>query len=112
MSVDNLLEFSSIKSNLKLPEQIIQNNPSNFQENFNCSHFMFSHNLAGHPLFEIPRLVELANTILSQGKTDKIQSYTSRVPVQQKWNHRPGIKQITEAIAHIEESDSWVMLEA
>lgn len=111
MSIDNLLEFSSIKSDLKLPEQIIQTDPSNFQENFNSSHFMFSHNLAGHPLFEIPRLVELANTILSQGRTNKIQSYISKVPVQQKWDHRPKIKQITEAIAHIGESDSWVMLE-
>lgn len=111
MSIDNLLELTSIKSALKLPEQIIQTDPSTFPENFNYSHFKFSHNLAEHPLFEIPRLVELANTILSQGRTDKIQSYTSKVPVQQKWTHRPGIKEITEAIAHIEESDSWVMLE-
>ncbi|MEH2024337.1 hypothetical protein [Nostoc sp.] len=111
MSVDNLLEPSSIKSDPKLPEQIIETDISNFRENFNSSHFMFSHNLAGHPLFEIPRLVELANTILSQGRTNKIQSYISKVPVEQKWNHRPGIKQISEAIAHIGESDSWVMLE-
>ncbi|MCW5313991.1 hypothetical protein GTQ43_09305 [Nostoc sp. KVJ3] len=111
MSADNLLKPGSIKSDLKLSKQIIQSEASTLQENFNCSHFEFSHNLAGHPLFEIPRLVDLANTILSQGRTDKIQSYTSRVPIQQKWNHRPGINEITEAIAHIEESDSWVMLE-
>ncbi|OYD91987.1 hypothetical protein CDG76_25445 [Nostoc sp. 'Peltigera membranacea cyanobiont' 210A] len=86
MSVDNLLEPSSIKSDLKLPEQIIETDVSNFRENFNSSHFMFSHNLAGYPLFEIPRLVELANTMLSQGKTNKIQSYISKVPVKQKWN--------------------------
>ncbi|MDZ7969595.1 MAG: cupin-like domain-containing protein [Nostoc sp. DedSLP03] len=111
MSVDNLLEPSSIKSDLKIPKQIIETDVSNFRENFNSSHFMFSHNLAGHPLFEIPRLVELANTMLSQGRTNKIQSYISKVPVEQKWNQRPGIKQINEAIAHIGESDSWVMLE-
>ena len=111
MSVDNLLEPSSIKSDPKLPEQIIETDFSNFRENFNSSHFMFSHNLAGHPLFEIPRLVELANTMLSQGRTNKIQSYISKVPVEQKWNQRPGIKHINEAIAHIGESDSWVMLE-
>ncbi|MEH2260075.1 cupin-like domain-containing protein [Nostoc sp.] len=111
MSIDNLLEPSSIKSDAKLPEQIIETDISNFRENFNSSHFMFSHNLAGHALFEIPRLVELANTMLSQGRTNKIQSYISKVPVEQKWNQRPGIKQINEAIAHIGESDSWVMLE-
>ncbi len=111
MSVDNLLEPSFIKSDPKLPEQIIETDVSNFRENFNSSHFMFSHNLAGHPLFEIPRLVELANTMLSQGRANKIQSYISKVPVEQKWNQRPGIKQINEAIAHIGESDSWVMLE-
>ncbi len=111
MSVDNLLEPSFIKSDLNLPEQIIETDLSNFRENFNSSHFMFSHNLAGHPLFSIPRLVELANTMLSQGRTNKIQSYISKVPVEQKWNQRPGIKQINEAIAHIGESDSWVMLE-
>ncbi|MDZ8052912.1 MAG: hypothetical protein RMX68_032560 [Aulosira sp. ZfuVER01] len=114
MPVDNLLESISIQSDSKLPEQIIQAEPLSFKENFNSSHFMFSHNLAGHPLFEIPRLVELADTILSQGRTNKIQTYTSRVPVEQKWNHRPRIKQISEvkeAIAEIAESDSWVMLE-
>ncbi|OUL18202.1 hypothetical protein [Nostoc sp. 106C] len=111
MTVDNLLASISIKPDAKLPEQVIQAEPLTFKENFNSSHFMFAHNLAGHPLFEIPRLVELADTILSQGRIDKIQSYTSRVPVEQKWNHRPGIKQITEAIANIGESDSWVMLE-
>ncbi|MBE8965662.1 hypothetical protein IQ277_05230 [Nostocales cyanobacterium LEGE 12452] len=50
MSVDNLLEPSSIKSDLKIPEQIIETDLSNFRENFTFSHFMFSQNLAGHPL--------------------------------------------------------------
>ena len=31
-----------------------------FARNFNRRHFMFSHGLKDHPLFELPNLVELA----------------------------------------------------
>lgn len=31
-----------------------------FRENFNRASFQFAHHLAGHPLFELPRLLELS----------------------------------------------------
>lgn len=90
--------------------RIIDANPTDFREQFNQSSFMFSHNLAEHPLFEIPRLAELSKTILSQGGTEKVQSYVGKAPISQKWTDRAGVDQVTEAISHIEESGSWVLL--
>ena len=49
-------ELKNILSNSVLPK----NDPS-FTHKFNQESFQFNHHLAGNPLFEIPRLVELAN---------------------------------------------------
>lgn len=92
--------------------QIIKTDTSLFREKFNVSSFMFSHNLAGHPLFEIPRLVELANTILSKGEYAKIACQVGEIPVHFKWSEVPRKQQVLEAIAHIEESGSWILLKS
>jgi hypothetical protein len=111
MSLEDLrLDLNLSPSPLALPDRIIEGNAVDFVENFNQNSFMFPHNLAGHPLFEIPRLAELSKTILSKGGLEKVQSYVSHSPVEQKWTDRAGIDQVTEAISRIEESGSWVML--
>ena len=33
-----------------------------FRENFNRRHFVFQHHLSDHPLFQLPRLIELARS--------------------------------------------------
>lgn len=101
---------------LDLPKRIIEADASKFSENFNRSSFMFSHNLAGHPLFEVPRLAELSNTLLSKGGTEKVIRLGGKVPVHAKWGDmvqkEQVQKQVAEVIASIEESDSYISLKS
>ncbi len=98
------------KSSVSLPDRIIEPDNSDFREEFNRSSFMFSHNLAGHPLFEIPRLVELSNTILKKSGPTKVRCQVSEIPVHLNWAEIPLKEQVAEAIEHIKESGSWVLL--
>jgi len=45
-----------------------------FRKNFNQHSFVFTHKLAGHPLFEMPRLIRLANTVrkLPEARYDEV----------------------------------------
>ena len=103
-------ELGSNQPTLGVSDRIITGKAADFYENFNQDSFMFSHNLAKHPLFEIPRLAELSKTVLSKGGSEKVQSYVSDVAIAQKWTARTGVDRVTEAISHIEESGSWVLL--
>ena len=83
---------------------------ASFCENYNRAPFMFSHNLAGHPLFEIPRLITLAETIANRGDQEKLFCGLNNIPVQQKWGEWPLNQQVSEALRHIQESNAWVLL--
>ncbi|WP_375511406.1 cupin-like domain-containing protein [uncultured Nostoc sp.] len=96
----------------KFPSTIIKTDTPQFRKEFNLSSFMFSHNLAGHPLFEIPRLVELANTILGKGEPAKVACQVGQIPVNLKWSQVPRKDQVLSAIARIEESGSWILLKS
>jgi Cupin-like domain len=98
------------KLNELLPDRIVAADSSQFRELFNRASFQFSHNLAGHPLFEIPRLVELTNLILSQGNPHQITCVSSYSAAQQKWSAVPYQEKIAESIAHIDSSGSFVMI--
>jgi hypothetical protein len=98
-----------LQPTLTLPESIIEVDTLGFQEKFNHSPFMFSHNLVGHPLFEIPRLIELANTLFPKGQILCLRSGKSPG---MKWEQIPKKKQIVDSILNIEESDSFVMFKS
>jgi len=42
--------------------------PEVFRKNFNRRHFILQHELTGHPLFELPRLIELARDTAPGGR--------------------------------------------
>ncbi|MEH1778652.1 MAG: cupin-like domain-containing protein [Nostoc sp.] len=98
-----------LQPTLTLPEPIIAADTPDFRDKFNHSPFMFSHNLVGHPLFEIPRLVELANTLFPKGQ---IFSFGSGNSPGLKWGQIPNRKPIVEVLSHIGESDSCVMFKS
>ena len=87
------------------------NNPSLFREQFNRSSFEFSHNLAAHPLFELPRLVELAKFL---DKKNKFSPYSNDLRVDQGWRKKLPRRKLTieETIAGINEAGSWVLLKS
>ncbi|KAM3097682.1 hypothetical protein ACKFKF_19245 [Phormidesmis sp. 146-12] len=84
-----------------------------FKEQFNRSSFMFSHNLVGNPLFELPRLVKLANTLIEDGP-GTIRCQVNDVPIHLKWMDatlkEQFQEQLPEYIANIEQSESWLLL--
>ena len=71
-----------------LPNQIIETDGADLRVKFNHSSFMFSHSLAGHPLFELPRLVKLSNALLSKEGHRKPRCHTGNIPVHLKWGNR------------------------
>src|SRR5438105_13466669 len=44
--------------------------PEVFREHFNSRHFVLHHQLTGHPLFELPRLIELARDTAAKRPDD------------------------------------------
>lgn len=96
-----------------LPVPIIQTSSGAFREDFNRASFQFSHNLAGHPLFEIPRLVKLAEFLIEFGPGN-IRCQISNVPIESKWIDAPLKEQVQQQlpkfIANINTSDSWLLL--
>jgi hypothetical protein len=104
-------QVNSSTSEVNLPECIISGNATDFREKFDHSPFMFSHNLSEHPLFKLPRLAELAKTLISHGQ-EKIMCHVGDFPIHQKWSERPGKEgQIEDVIANIETSNSWLLLQ-
>lgn len=96
---------------LSLPDQIINAESSDFSKQFNRSSFEFSHNLSDHPLFQIPRLVELAEFISQKAGSDKVTCMVGgQIPIGCKWSDRILKDRVEEAIARIEESGSLVLI--
>lgn len=97
---------------MPLPQRIIQSDASDFQKKFNQVPFQFLHNLTEHPLFQIPRLVELAKTLIQMGRQDYIVCMTSEGLASRTFAEAIQDKFASEAIAHIAESGSLVFLKS
>jgi hypothetical protein len=78
-----------------------------FRENFNRQGFFIRHHLAGHPLFELPRLVELAQKL----PAEFVEYNAGALPVNQNPTLTPktGLS-IEETLRRIEECQSWMVL--
>jgi len=79
-----------------------------FLRNYNRANFMFTHRLAGHPLFELPSLVEL-----SRRMPDHNDTYWSngKVAVSNSWEAgTSGRYSLQDTITNIEHNDSIVIL--
>jgi len=78
-----------------------------FRDAFNVRSCALKHNLVGHPLFELPRIVELAGRLPEK---DIFNSDASK-KVDQGFNRdRKTQVSAADAIARIEQSGSWVVL--
>lgn len=93
--------------------RIIEPERSKFRDDFGRNSFIFHHNLAGNPLFELPRLTALAETLLKIEGPTAIRWKNSEAPVDAKWGQKPPSEQIanvSEAIQNLDKSGSWVVL--
>ena len=96
-----------------LPDRILAVNEADLYQQLNRNSFMFTHNLAEHPLFQIPRLVELASHLITYGP-GSIRCQVSGIPMNLKWTDvklkEQFQEQLPDFIANIEKSDSWLLL--
>jgi hypothetical protein len=81
--------------------------PARFAADFNRRPFLIGHHLVGHPLFALPRLVELARRL----PADRVEYNAGDLPVNldPRFTPRTGLS-VEETIRRIEECRSWMVL--
>lgn len=93
--------------NVALPQTIFGADPIEFHEKFNRASFQFGHHLAGHPLFELPALLELSKT-LPEGD---IYYDSGDIKVGQRWDEVPRTQlSVDQLIDRIENAGAWILL--
>lgn len=86
---------------------VLNFNQKLLREHFNRLPFEFNHGLAGHPLFEKDRLLELARHL----PNSDVWFNDGNIDVNDKWSKiGRGAGTIENAIGNIEESGSWIIL--
>ena len=99
------------KMRTSLPSQMIQSSSVFSQSQLNRASFIFSHNLGGHPLFELSRIAKLAETTLIKGNPSHFTYfYNAGISAGSQYREMRPKKKVAEAIAHIKESSSWLKL--
>jgi hypothetical protein len=79
-----------------------------FRELFDRRSFEFSHYLSGHPLFEIPRLIELSKKL---SETGGVYYDAGDIDVGQRWVDCPsGSLSVDETIRRIRDAGAWIIL--
>jgi hypothetical protein len=89
-----------------LPDKWIEANSSVFQENFDRMSFEISHHLAGHPLFQLPQLMELAERTLRTRPSDLYYDMGDIAPGQ-KWKDSKRTFSPLKALRQLEDSGAW-----
>jgi len=84
--------------------------PGTFQNNFNRQWFALEHTLAGHPLFTLERLVQLAKQTANDRPSDLYFDKGATQPGQ-RWNETPACDlPIEETIRCLEHEGAWIIL--
>lgn len=83
--------------------------PEVFRQNFNRRHFVLQHGLTGHPLFELPRLIELARETAATRPSDLY--YDAGVTdLNERWGTSKCAFPIDETIKRIETAGAFIIL--
>ena len=81
-----------------------------FRENFNQRFFEVHHRLSGHPLFALPRLIELARDTARQ-RPDHLHYDAGDVGIGTRWEDAPKVDcPIDETIRRIDTMGAWIIL--
>ena len=109
------IAIQSIESNRvrnERPARVFNHTPAEFSDKFNRLPFELSHNLDGHSLFELPRLVELAKTLWAGGGA-KVLFHEGSAAFENRWDEIPRkALSFIEGIRQIQQSGSWVLLKS
>jgi hypothetical protein len=80
-----------------------------FQDNFNKRHFLLRHSLSDHPLFQLPRLIELARQTATL-RPDDVYYDSGVTRINQRWGTAPCAYAVDETIERIETADAFIIL--
>ena len=111
----NSATFDDWKSEVRLDgaagPRMLKIDPQLYASKFNQQQFLVQHRLKDHPLFEIPRLLELAKEVAAKWPEDL---YYDRgvTEVGQRWNSKPNEFPVDETIRNIETSGAWIDLKS
>lgn len=109
MSTSLHLRASGTREGAPSSDRLIRLAPDLFKERFNRRHFLFEHSLSEHPLFKLPRLIELARD--TQRDRPKHLYYDAGVTdLNERWGTSPCDLPIDETIRRIETCDAWIIL--
>jgi hypothetical protein len=83
---------------------------SEFRENFNKLPFLLEHNLANHPLFTLPRLLQLAIETRRDRPEELYFDAGHNVPIGARWSEMDRPPMAEEAFERIQEAGAWIVL--
>jgi hypothetical protein len=84
-------------------------NPDTFRAHFNNRHFVLHHELSDHPLFELPRLIELARAT-SVSRPDDLYYDAGVTDLNERWGTSPCAFAVDETIRRIESAGAFIIL--
>jgi hypothetical protein len=84
--------------------------PLVFREKFDQKHFLLEHTLASEPVFQLPRLVELASATAASRPAD-VYYDAGDIGIGQRWDTATsGSLPVDETIRNIETQGAWIVL--
>lgn len=78
-----------------------------FRLDFNRKHFEVTHQLTGHPLFQIPRLLELAREMSAKWPKDIYYDH-GVTNIGERWRTQPAELSVEETLERLETSKGWI----
>lgn len=104
-----MLDKTAFKSDPRTEARWIVTGPEAAEEKFNRQSFEVSHRLSSHPLFQLPRLLELAERTI-RSRPEDLYFDMGQVQTGQRWDQIPEAKfSAVQAMQQLESSDAWFL---
>ncbi|MDB6063056.1 MAG: cupin [Verrucomicrobiaceae bacterium] len=91
----------------QIPFRIWFDNPSDYQRQTVAA---FQHSFSDHPLLQLPRLQQLAESLLESGQCKFISTEATQASPFDTLNRNPDGRSIADIFARIEEPGSWISM--
>jgi hypothetical protein len=92
-------------------ERLLEADPGQFCGNLNVRSFMFRHNMCGCPLFELPRLAELAERMLERGDTKRFVALGGKENTAvSKFTAMPQERRLAATVRELASTSAWLKI--
>jgi hypothetical protein len=91
--------------------RLLEADPAQFRRDVNSKSFMFRHHLSGHPLFELPRLAQLAQRMLERGDLKKFVALGGKAnTAATKFTAMPSEERLAETVRQLATTSTWLKI--